>query len=287
MHRTTANGEPTEPTATGNGPTDGDRASDAGRWKPRVVKVGKQEIRVDSEEKALELMQKGAAFERNLERINREREEADRAARERENTLLKRFEPLIAVDELLRQDPDKRERINAILADRDLPPNPDVSDDPTMAEIQRLNKRIAQLEGGVSREVGGLKTGFDQIRRSNDLAYEERQLRKQYPKLATDERVYEARKKAEATGASLTTAFRDAFFDESLEAVREDTLNEFGFDPGAMHPDRSESVVLEGIGPLTDEVRQKIYADPDLYERWKPQMDEDRRRRTGKQPYPK
>lgn len=270
---------------TSEGTTDGGDAATSpdraqARWK---LKVRGEELIVDSEAKAIELMQKGAAYDQ----LNGQAKEEKRLAREERQQLLAQLKPLIDLDAILREDPSKQAKVRAIINDEPLPVEEEPTDDPYMREILRNRQETAALRRAVERSVGNVGTGLNQLQRNEKFRVEERQLRRRYGEFASDDRMDSARDFAERSGVDLTTAFRATHFDELSEHVRQGVLQEYEIDPVLHSPTRSEAPVLEGLGPLTDDVRARINSDPDLYGRFRETLRKDRQRRTGKLPLPR
>lgn len=274
--------EPTDGTTDLNDRVNsGTSAQDQG-WKPRTLKVKGQEFVVDSEQKAIELMQKGAAYERTMEAFKEER----RRAREEENERLNRLKPLLDVDEMLRNDPVKRAKVNAVLQDKEIPVMEEETDDPYQRQINGLGRQLSRMEQMIQKGLGTVSGSVEEIHRSETMRAEEKALRRMYPKIATDEALDEAREHAKRHGLDLTTAFRNVTYDTVPDLVRRETFEEFDIDPAALSPQPSVPT-LDGLGPMTPQVEARILGDPDLYARFKPQMREARRRRTGKIPLPR
>lgn len=274
-------------TGTTGDPSPGNAQS---RWQPRAIKVRGKEVIVDSEEKANELMQKGAAAEQRFSEAKKMREEAEaeKADIARERARLQR---LANVDDMLTADPEKRDRVNRILNGDG--PEPEGSDDPILRELEirdrRHNAQIAELTQQLNRLSTGLNQGIGSIRRDRTLDSEERQLKRTYPQLATDERLDEARQLADKRGLSLDEAFRISTFDEMPEFVRGQVITELGVDPTKIGPQRGADLVLDGIGPVKDEdtLNRLFEEDPERYARLRPQMRAWRLKRSGKEELPR
>lgn len=275
------------------GPTDGtvdqpatnaDPSAQQSRWQPMTIKVKGQDFVVDNQEKAVELLQKGAAYETSNESLREER----RKLREEHAEVMKRLEPLLAVDEELRTDPVKRAKVNAALRGEPLPPDPTFDpEDLVGSEIRAIKGQIASLAATIDKRLGSVSSSVEDVRRSERFRAEERSIRNRYGKWATDDAIDQAREFADRHGVDLTTAFKAVTYDDVPDRVRQATFEEFDIDPAQHTPARSEVPTLEGFGPATPEALQRIYADPDLYQRWKPQLREMRRRSTGKVPLPR
>lgn len=273
---------PTPGDRTGDLPAPGNAGSDGG-WQPRKIKVRGQEMVVDSEAKALELMQKGATLEqlreRDKEDIRRQKEEYDQR--------LKVLEPLVTVNDILARDPVKRAKVNAILADQPVPGDEEPTDDPYEKEIRRLSAENRSLRAQAERGFGTLENRLESIDRREKMRGEEALLRKKYKDVADDDAIEAAKQHAERHGMSLTTAFKDLMFDELPERVREHTIREFGVEESQLATRRSEIPTIDGLGPLTPETEAKLYADPDKFQRFKASIRAARRARTGKQEIPR
>lgn len=273
---------PTPGDRTGDLPAPGNGGRDGG-WQPRKIKVRGQEMIVDNEAKALELMQKGATLEQLRER---DKEEI-RRAKEEYDQRLKTLEPLVTVNDILARDPVKRAKVNAILADAPIPGDEEPTDDPYEKEIRRLSAENRSLRAQAERGFGTLETKLDSIERRDRMRGEESLLRKKYKDVADDDAIEAAKQHADRYGMSLTTAFKDLMFDELPERVREHTIREFGVDESQLVSRRSEIQSIDGLGTLTPELQAKLNSDPELYARFKPQLRAARRARTGKLEVPR
>jgi hypothetical protein len=236
--------EPTGGTADLNGRVNSDSSAQDSGFKPRTLKVKGQEFVVDSEAKAVELMQKGASYERDRESFKEER----RKAREEENERLRRLQPLLDVDEMLRNDPAKRAKVNAILQDKEIPAMEEDTDDPYQRQINGLGRQLSRMEQLLQKGLGTVSGSVEDIRRNEQLRGEERELRRKYPKVATDDTLDEAREFAQRHGVDLTTAFRNVTYDTLPELVRQETFEEYGVDPASLSPQRSEVPTLGRSG---------------------------------------
>lgn len=274
--------DPTPGDRTGDLPAPGNGGSDGG-WKPRKIKVRGQDMIVDSEAKAEELMQKGATLEqlraRDKEELRRKQEELDQR--------LKTLQPLVDVNDILVRDPVKRAKVNAILADQPIPDEEQPTDDPYEREIRRLTAENRSLRARQDQAYGSVESRLESIDRRDRMRTEEAHLRKKYKDLVDDESLDAARVHAERTGMTLTTAFKDLMFDEIPERVREHTIREFGVDESHLATRRSEIPTIDGLGPLTPETEARLYADPDKFQRFKASIRAARRARTGKLEVPR
>lgn len=252
----------------------------SGAYRPRKLRVKGEDITVDSAEKEIELLQKGAAFERNQAQLNEEK----RKIREERAQTLNDLQPLLEIDQRLRQDPRKMRMVNAILNDQPLPAEEMETDDPMLQLINEQGRQIKNLTALVTSQVGGVKQEIAGVHRSKALDAEERNIRRKYSKFATDERLDQAREKALETGMSLATAFRDLHFDEIQDSVREQVMEEFEID-GLNMPGASDAPVIEGFGPVTlESITQLAKSDPEKYARFRPDIRRARRALTGKIP---
>lgn len=267
-------------------PNQGEKAGDGAaepkksRWN---LNVDGQEMIVEDEAKAKELMQKGAAYERRTAELKEER----RRLREEHAKNMKALEPWFEVDKRAREDPIVQRKIQAALSGETLPDDGDVTDDPYMREINGMKRQQERLFRLVEQRVGGVNESVEKLARSEGFRAEERVLKHKYGKWATDESIDDAKEFAMRNGLDLATAFKALNFDSMPERIRQDVFEEFDIDPSSMTPERSEIPTIDGLGPLTPETRAKLYADTEQYARFKPMLRDARRRETGKQPLPR
>lgn len=273
--------EPTGGTADdGHKPADGNGASASG-YQPRKIRVKGQEFVIDSPDKELDLLQKGAAFDKNQAELKeaRRRDEAERAK------FLNDLEPLLEIDRRLRNDPATARRVQAALNGEPIPEYEGDTDDPYMERIGRLERNFERVVGALSGKVEGVTGQLGEVRRDRDFVQQERYIRRKWD-WATDDDLYAAEQYAREKGVSLVSAFKEVMFDELPDRVRRDTFRELDIDESALTPARSEELILEGLGPVNDpRVQARLYDDPDLYARFKPSLRAARRARTGKMPY--
>lgn len=264
-----------------------DRGADGGsngpqkpRWK---LKVKGEEMIVDDESKAVELMQKGAAYEKSQAELKEER----RQLREAHAQTMKDLEPWIDLDRRAKEDPALQRRLQAAFQGQPFPEDQTDTDDPYMKEINALKVQNARLLAAVEGRVGKVHESVDRLNRSESFRNQERALKHRYGKLATDEAIDDAREFADRHGLDLVTAFKSTQFDNIPERVRQDVFEEFDIDPASMTPARSEVPTIDGLGPLTEGTLKRIYSDTEEFARWKPALREARRRQTGKLPLPR
>lgn len=248
-------------------------------WEPKEIVVRGKKVRLETLDDALNFAQKGVRMEQALAEVKEK--EQSLAAREAELDRLRK------VDEMLRNDPRKRARVNAAL--QDLPdPEPPVDDDDPYAksnaelrrEVRGLRDLVEDALGGVTRNVGALNT-------ERRLDREEREVRRQF-RHATDDDMDDAREMvARGEARDLASAFRLIDYDRQPARVRADVERDFGDLPARFTPRKAETLSLEGIGVVDDRTMQNLYDDPERYARYRDQLRAHRRARSGKLPFPK
>jgi hypothetical protein len=254
----------------GTGGTQAGSASDTSRWQARKIVVQGQEILVEDEAKAVELMQKGARFQKGQEENNRRAKEleAQQAALEVER---QRFQNYELVDQVLRQDPEKAELVNAILADKKITQiEGQNGDDPVLKMLKEQDRKIEAQGRELQALKSGVTTGIGGMQRARTLDAEERTLRGRFGQLATDERIDAARRQAESRGLSLEEAFKITTFEDLGDFTRGQVIEEYGLDPASLSPQRGETLTLDGFGTLTPENMERLNQDPDLYAKHRP-----------------
>ena len=283
---------PMEDEANGSGATEIAPTPSAApsRFQPRTLKVRGQEFVIDSPEKEEQLLSKGASYERENQALKEERK---RIAEEKQalEAQRARITYLEQVDERLRSEPETRAKVNAVLNGQPLPED-NLSDDPILRELETRDRqsdlRFRRLEQALNQVSQHLTQGLGGIRRERTLDSEERQLKGRYPKVATDERIDEARLLAEERGLSLMEAFKLATFDELPDLVRSDVIQELGVDPTSIGPQRGDHFVADGIGPMDEGKLNDLFeTDPDRYARLRPQLRDWRLTRRGKVQVPR